>query len=783
MQQKASVSYPNTAPLAAFPLGGVGTGSLSLHASGALTAFEIFNRPSKNNKLPYSFFSIYTAWKGKTDARVLEARRMPDFDQGRGYHPQQVMGLPRFTASVMETAFPFARISFEEPSLPLSVSLEAFVPFIPLQADESGIPAVSFCYRVLNTGTSPAEVLIAGSMPNIYHYQGFDTFDNYLPDSRRENIAVRKVGLSGVWMTGNGLKEDDLTYANSAILTSEDSALLKPTWYRGGWYDSITDFWNRFSRGELEPTADEEIKHGAIGPAGYPVGSMGFRKTIAPGETEEFRFVFAWYVPNRFKGWFAGDNGGATMKNYYATRFSSALEAGKYLLDHMGSLERQSRLFSDALQNSTIPQSVRSAVSDTLTVLTSNTCFRDETGTFLAWEGCHEYEGSCHGTCTHVWNYAQSAAWLFPEMERSARLNEYLFETEVDGKMNFRTQKRFGLPAFDMHAAVDGQLGTIVRTWREYMLSGDKEFLKTVYPAVLRCLAYAEETWDPDGDGLLEGLQHNTYDIEFHGINPLSGVLYLAALRAVENMANAMGDEATQKCSAEKFEHSRDMLDATCFNGWYYEQILDDVDAYPYQFGSGCLSDQLFGQTLASLYGLGDLLPEEHLKSAVKAIYDQNFQTGGQRIACLQRLYVADDEKSLVLCTWPKGGKPRFPFVYSDETWTGIEYQVSSLLIHQGFVREGLSIVENVRSRFDGFRRGRFSDMECGFHYARSLASYGILVALCGLKVDCNGYVTFSPVINQEDFHCFYSDGRHIGILHQVMNEKGEVRQWIEVLQ
>ncbi|MBE0601626.1 MAG: hypothetical protein IH607_07545, partial [Firmicutes bacterium] len=87
-----------------------------------------------------------------------------------------------------------------------------------------------------------------------------------------------------------------------------------------------------------------------------------------------------------------------------------------------------------------------------------------------------------------VWNYAQSAAWLFPAMERSARLNEFLYEVEPDGKMNFRTQKRFDLPAFTMHAAADGQLGTIVRAWREYVLSGDKEFLKAIYPHVLRCL-------------------------------------------------------------------------------------------------------------------------------------------------------------------------------------------------------------------------------------------------------------------------------------------------------
>ncbi|MBN1777515.1 MAG: hypothetical protein JW811_05275 [Clostridiales bacterium] len=777
-----SANYTNRMPLAAFPLGGLGTGSVTLHASGALTEFEIFNRPAKGNKLPYSFFAIHTAWSDCTDARVLEAKRMPDFDRARGYHPQQVMGLPRFAASRMETAFPFARIDFEEESLPVSVSLEAFVPFIPLNEDDSGIPAAVFRYRVKNTGGVKAKVLIAASMPNIYGFRGFDCFDNYRPFEGRENKEIREAGISGVFMTGSGLAEDALTFGNSAILVPDESALVKPYWHRSRWYDSVADFWNCFSAGHLEHVGMEGVQRSAIGPLGYPVGSAGLEKTINPGVEEDFLFILSWYVPNRFRGWFQDDNPGQTMKNHYATRFASALDAGQYLLHNLPRLEAQSRLFADALQGSTLPRPVISAVADNLTVLTSNTCFRDATGTFLAWEGCHEQEGSCHGTCTHVWNYAQSAAWLFPAMERSARLNEFLYEVEPNGKMNFRAMKRFGLPAFNMHAAADGQLGTIVRAWREYLLSGDKEFLAAIYPRILRCLAYCEKTWDADGDGLLEGLQHNTYDIEFCGVNPLSGVFYLAALRAVERLAEAMDDPVSAKRAAEKYAASRAALDKACFNGAYYEQVIEDKDSPPYQFGKGCLSDQLLGQAMASLYGLGELLPKTHIKSAIKAVYDNNFLDGDHRGSCMQRLYIADDEKGLVLCSWPKGGKPRFPFVYSDEVWTGIEYQVAALLIQQGFVEEGLNIVSAVRKRYDGIRRNPFSEMECGYHYARSLAGYGVMVAFCGLQLTPEGDISFDPVINESDFHCFYCDGRHFGILHQTISKNGRKEKFVEIL-
>jgi non-lysosomal glucosylceramidase len=773
--------FDNLQPHAAFPLGGIGTGSISLHASGALTEFEIFNRPAKGNKLPYSFFCMHAEWAGLKDTRVLEAAQSPDHDKARGWHPHWVMGLPRFERSRMEDTFPFARIAFQDSGLPFTVTLEAFSPFIPLNEDDSGIPAAAFRYKVRNDSGFPAKVLVAASMPNIYGFHGFDSMENYLPSPGSRNTAMQNSGAAGVFMDGTGMPADTLAYADNSILVPSENAVIRPNWYEGRWWDGITDFWNGFTGGKMEAAAADDRKRGTVGPLGYPIGSAGIEKTLEPCAEAEFLFILSWYVPNRIKGWYPDNNPGQTMKNYYATRFSNSWDAGKYLIDNMERLEGDSRLFADALRNSTLPADVICSVSRNLTVLTGNTCFRDETGTFLAWEGCLENEGSCHGTCTHVWNYAQSAAWLFPRLERSARLNEFLIETETDGKMNFRSQKRFGLPAFDMYAAIDGQLGTIIRAYREYILSGDQEFLRQVYPVALKCLGYAQRTWDINGDGLLEGLQHNTYDIEFTGANPLSGSLYLAALQAAFRMAEAMGDTETAASLENRFTASSRAYDEKCFGGSYYIQ-LEGADSLPYQAGKGCLSDQLFGQTLAHLCGLGRLLPEVHVRAAALSLFKNNFLTPGRHPQCLQRLYVHGDEQGLLLCTWPDGGMPRFPFVYSDEVWTGIEYQAATLLIYEGYVEEGLAIVSAIRKRYDGTRRNPFSEIECGFHYARSLASYGVLVALSGLTTDAEGNTDFSPRINAEDFRCFYCDGRHFGILRQTIGGHGETVRKIEIL-
>lgn len=739
--------YQNNMPHAAFPLGGIGTGTISINAAGQLCDFQVFNRPSLGVKIPYSFFSMYSKWGDCTDVRAIEAEPHPDFYRGRGYHPLNTMGLPKFPTSQMEVRYPFADIQFADAAFPLQVSLRAFTPFVPMRADDSGIPGAVFRFEVENTSNHEAEVFIASSMGNMHNYRGVDCFDNYIISDQCENHAMQEGNITGVFMTGSAVPEDDLQFSNNAILTPEAGVQVRKTWHRGGWYDGVTDFWNNFKEGRLDDEkSTEDEKFGPVGPAGCTVGSVGVRKHIAAGEKAQFTFAISWYVPNRIKGWAKGDNDGLTMKNYYATQYRDAWQAGCTLLSKLDALEDASCRFADALYDSTLPDAVVDALASNIAVLRSTTCWRAPDGTFTAWEGSHEQEGSCTGTCLHVWNYAQTVAFLFPELERSARLNEFLLETNPDGKMTFRGQRRFGMPDWGMYPAVDGQYGTIMRAWREWKLSGDREYLQTIYPIVLRAFDFGLREWDPDGDGVPESRQHNTYDIEFFGANPLSAVMLLGATRAVEAMAQELGDAGRAQSMSALFKRSQENFDRICWQGEYYVQRLDDVNSYPYQFGQGCLSDQLFGQTMAYVAGLGALLPKDRLDSAINSVYKYNFLTGDKRNPCLQRLYVAKDEPGLVLCSWPNGGMPRFPFVYSDEVWTGIEYQVATLLIYQGMQDKAIELVEAVRKRFDGVRRSPWSEMECGHYYTRAMASWGLLIALSGF--DCNvahGRMSFAP--------------------------------------
>jgi non-lysosomal glucosylceramidase len=327
-------------------------------------------------------------------------------------------------------------------------------------------------------------------------------------------------------------------------------------------------------------------------------------------------------------------------------------------------------------------------------------------------------------------------------------------------------------------------MGTIVRLYREWKLSGDTEFLRSVWPGATRALDYAFKHWDSDGDFVFDSQQHNTYDIEFYGPNSMTNSMFFAALKAGAEMADALGESERATKYRKALEQGSAKMDQLLWGGEYYIQRLDDVNEYRYQYGQGCLSDQMLGQMLAHVAGLGYILPKDHVKQAIHSVFRYNFRKSLADHHCVQRGFAFNDESGLLLCSWPKGGRPKIPFVYSDEVWTGIEHQVAAHLIYEGLIDEGLSVVKAVRDRQDGYRRSPWDEIECGHHYARSLASWALLTALSGFQCDMvKGTVSFKPVINQDDFRCFWSTGKAWGVFTQKKNpSSGQREQMIEIL-
>jgi non-lysosomal glucosylceramidase len=786
-------TYSNEATEAAFLLGGIGAGNISIGSRGELRDWEIFNYPGKGINLPNSYFSIWAKEEGKAPvAKVLETKLNPPHNISHGYHPSTAAGLPHMTRSTLRGEYPIAWVDFEDEDLPVKVELEAYTPLIPLNPEDSGLPGAIFTYRVTNTAQHPVEVSIVGSIINPVGNLRKNRFNrwDYSQMGQNDNEFRESDNFQGIYLHSKKYSSDHLSYGNMSLVTTNKNITYKRAWLRGAWFDYLQEFWDDFK--ENGRLTDLQYRDSST-EGSTDTASLGVFETLAPGESKEIRFVLTWYFPNRLGAWedhlvVIQKEPAAIVQNHYVNQFESSWAVAEYMVKEFERLDQYTRLFHGALFSSTLPSYVVDALASNIPVLRSTTCFWLKDGRFLGYEGCFDEIGCCLGNCTHVWNYAQTLAFLFPSLEMNMRRTEFLEEVEDDGKMNFRALKLFKQDWF-FHtqsgpAAADGQMGTIMRVYREWKLTGDDQFLKELWPSVKKTLKFATIQWDTDGDYVFDSAQHNTYDIDFYGPNPLSGIFFLGALKASSAIAAYLGESETVKLYEEVFEKSSKRLDELLWNGEFYIQKLEDVNAYKYQHGLGCLSDQLLGQQLAHVYGLGYLLPQEKVEKAVSSIYKYNYKEDFSNHENCQRVYVLNDENGLRLCSWPNGGRPHLPFVYSDEVWTGIEYQVASHLLYEGLIEEGLTIVKAVRDRHDGFRRNPWNEVECGHHYARSMASWALLPALSGFTFDMvQKEIRFAPIINQDDFVSFWSTGLGWGTYEQRKNmQTGEIEADVKVL-
>lgn len=730
----------------AFLLGGIGTGNVSIGARGELRDWELFNRPGKGNSLPCTFNCLRIRPEGGEPLiRILEARIRPPYSGPNGWRlgsnefPGEMGGIPRFADSEMTIEYPFINIRLIDESLPVHVSLEAFTPFIPLDSVSSAYPGAFFRYRVKNITHKPLEVTVVSTLLNVVGFNGLmPAMEQF---SQNRNLYRQNREIKGLFMDKRDQDQQDVNYGSLALLTDQEVS-CKPEWIRGEWWDGVQEFWDDlYKDGDLESANSRGIGSDMKAPD-LTIGSLAVKQRILPGEEQEFRLVLAWYFPNRSRGWWAADDCGI-IRNHYATVFSSAWDAGLQLLRNFTYLYAGSKKFSTAMRECSIPPVLRDAALRNLTVLRSPTCFRLEDGTFLGWEGCLDRTGSCHGTCTHVYNYAQSIASLFPDLEQSCRRTEFLQETDSTGAMAFRSQTPFGWPRSGFVPAIDGQFGTIVRLYREWALSGDTDLIQELWPGAKRALDFGLNYWDPDGDGLPEAKQHNTYDIEFYGPNPLGAIMMMAALAAGIRIAEHLGDEVASVWQ-ERLDRTKENI-IKLFNGQYFYQIVDD-SKYKYQPGSGCLTDQLMGQYMADNAGLGDLLSADMIRSALQSIIRYNFIERFSDFTALHRTYALNDESGLVLCTWPDGSRPPMPMPYSDEVWSGSEYAVAAMLLRRGEIEKACKIVQAIDERHDGHKRNPFNEAECGHHYARSMASWSLIDAWSGRKCDLPGKrIDFTP--------------------------------------
>ncbi len=477
---------------------------------------------------------------------------------------------------------------------------------------------------------------------------------------------------------------------------------------------------------------------------------------LKPHARHTFRFVLSWHFANRAEG------------NMYANWFDSPAGVAHYVLDNSERLAGDTRLWHDTFYDSTLPHWLLDRLHSTVSNLATGTLLWWQSGRVWGWEGV----GCCSGTCTHVWNYAHAMGRLFPEMERSVReMQDLGAALHDDGLVGFRGEKNKAY-------AADGQCGTVLKCYREHQMSADGAFLERNWPNIKKVLEYSIKQ-DANADGLIENSQHNTYDIDFHGANTFVGSLYLAALRAGEEMATEVDDLEFAGRLREIFESGSRLTVERLWNGEYFIQDVN-LEKHPeYQYGPGCLSDQLFGQGWAHQLGLGYLYPRENVKQTLQSVWKYNWtpDVGPQNQAhAPERWFAYPGDAGLFTCTWPKSEHLEKKGVrYRDEVWTGIEYQVAGHMIWEGLVEQGLAICRGIHDRYDPLRHNPFNEVECGDHYARALASWGVYTALCGYEYHGpKGHLGFAPRVTPEDFRAAFTAAEGWGTFSQKRDQRSQ---------
>ncbi|HXD76371.1 MAG TPA: GH116 family glycosyl hydrolase [Puia sp.] len=733
----------------AFPVGGIGAGMFCLEGTGAISHLSIRNAPDFFNEPPV-FAALVVKGQPKT-ARVLEGP-VPDWkkysmsqaglgDVGRTW------GLARYRNATFRATFPFAEVSLNDAGLPAEVRITGWSPFIPTDPDNSSLPMGALEYRIANRSPKTLEYIFSFNSPTLPSFS-----------------QVRRTTGGFVLSEDSALAPDKK--GDLAFFTDDPAAVVDYCWFRGGWWDPLTMAWNHIRDATVQAKDPQPNSSGA---------SIEVPFTLKPGEVRTIRLMITWYVPDsRLRiGENVSNPADSTVpdtspswyyKPWYSSRFADIDAAISYWRAHYSELRGKTTLFKDAFYRSTLPPEVMEAVAANLSILKSPTVLRQSDGRFWGWEGSDDNWGSCAGSCTHVWNYAQAVCHLFPSLERSLRRTEFFEDQNAAGHQQFRAALPIRPQAHTFYAASDGQLGGIMKVYRDWRISGDSSWLRNLYPRVKQSLDYCIATWDPRHTGTLEEPHHNTYDIEFWGPDPMTTSFYLGALEAFTEIGAALGENVDQYTSL--FNKGKLFMEQRLFNGKYFNQKIEwtglnaadpvaasqhsfnggysaeavallQKEGPKYQYGKGCLSDGVLGDWMARVCGLPEPLDRGKVKSHLQSVYTFNEKKDLSDYSNPQRPgYALGNEGGLLLCTWPEGGQLSLPFVYSNEVWTGIEYQVASHLIFEGKVAEGLDIVRTCRRRYDGRVRNPFDEYECGHWYARAMSSYALIEALTGVRYD-----------------------------------------------
>jgi len=766
-----------------FPVGGIGAGCIQMNGAGEQAIWQIFNNYTQA-KVPHSFLAVRVE-----DGENIVIRALQTTNQG----PFKGMKDLDFNGE-----YPFGTFKYVD-SFPVEIDVEVFNPLIPMDVRNSSIPCAIFNVTIKNLSENELQISVLGVQQNAVGFNPKEEYKdaNWLMSEAQSmilpvkgnnyrtyggNINKIKHGSNSmiVEMTSDRKYSDSL-YGNLAyqIFTTNASYNLK--------VDNLEELYSDFK--------DDGILSVGNATSGYsPKGktydaALCKKISIAPGDDRTITFALSWNFPHKISGYGQGNWG--LRGNQYTNWWSTSTAVARHLDDSLSELDDLTHTYHDALYKTNLPIWMIDRIGSQVAILSSKTCFFSKIGYFGGWEGTFVSGGSCMGNCSHVWQYAQAHARLFPFIGERMRLQSFYFQDSLGG---------FPYRHTNTDVAFDGQCGEILSCYREHLNHSDTTtWLSNKWPKIKKAMDYTINRWDKDQDGLLNGLKHNTLDAQLSGCDGWLGSMYIVTLRAAEQMALYVNDNKSAKSYQQIHTAASVIQNTSLFNGEYYVQKPDSLGGENYL--TACHSDQVLGQWWSHQLDLGWLYPQENIKSALQAVYKYNYKTSFNEITYdtvdLPRRFVRNDQSGLIMTTWPNGDRldPENQIAkansgkwkglrFANEVWPGVEYSTAANMIYSGLNEEGFSIVKSVYNRYNGelsehmsnrmwgYTGNPFGDDECGKFYSRSLSSWSLLLAAQGFSYNGpENRIGFAPNWQPEDHVSFFTTAKSWGNFYQKQEE------------
>ncbi len=734
------------------PVGGLGTSTFEIGRDGAF----------KNNRLQNAWImSLPFRPTGAADGAFLALHIAPEGNAGTGRILQLDApgGLPGIAGLQYTGHFPFVTLEYEEPAFAGRVSLEAFSPFVPLDADDSSLPIAFLTLRVRNPTSRPLTASAAVSWVNDmrleYYFKGWPTIGN-------RNDTVPSAGAPAVRMTTL-----DESLAGSEYLLAglpED----------GVQWQAVADWWppapgRRVGRNMMidasDPNANPEfrpfevwrafLERGALPPeSGYddglgpysqhqPAGAVAGTVTVPPGEIRTIPFALVWYFPHHYDR--QPITGRVLLGHHYAQRFpGGAPQLLKATAPRRALLRERSLAWRRLFDGCTLSPALRALTLETLYLLPRITWWTAD-DRFYILESINCPRVNCAILTRY---YAAVMAALFPELQARylrAIADAQLPSGEIPSTLGLLSPCRHEYRIFNSGDAAIFPLGVVWQAlWHD-----DPQATAALYPALKRTLQWAARTLDDNQDGIpdVHGLDQGWDDFVMHGCVGYIADQWLAALRASESLARRLGDAPFADWCRAAFDRASTFVEARLWNGEYYDLSVEPRTG---ESSAICFSDQFtYGTVAARLLNLGDLHPPERVRAALGALWRLNIRPVPVvgRTASNPDGTPASRPGNEVRRSGPSQSNGFSPVMIIPLACTALQY---------GRVDDGLALLDDMaQTLVHQFRDpwsarllydSRNGAWFYGLHYSDCLIVWEAMAALLGLALDAPaGTVAFRP--------------------------------------